>query len=256
MRSSPPPTRSSAGVCAISSSIDVYQAGAGTSHNMNTNEVLANRAAELLGGARGTYTLVHPNDHVNMGQSTNDVFPTATRLALLARASRSASARPRALAAALRRQGRRVRRCAEGRPDAPAGRGADHARPGVRAATRHASCAAADAVGCRRGAVARAEPRRHRGRHRDQRRRRLHATRRRRPGALHRAAAPAGRQPLPRHAEHGRHRRLLRRDAAAGGGARARSPATCACCRWARAPASPRSVCRPCSPGRRSCRAR
>ena len=63
--------------------VDVYQAGAGTSHNMNANEVLANRAAELLGGERGTYTRVHPNDHVNMGQSTNDVFPTATRLALL-----------------------------------------------------------------------------------------------------------------------------------------------------------------------------
>jgi aspartate ammonia-lyase len=63
--------------------VDVYQAGAGTSHNMNANEVLANRAAELLGGPRGTYTLAHPNDHVNMGQSTNDVFPTATRLALL-----------------------------------------------------------------------------------------------------------------------------------------------------------------------------
>jgi aspartate ammonia-lyase len=63
--------------------VDAYQAGAGTSHNMNTNEVLANRAAEILGGTRGTYTRVHPNDHVNMGQSTNDVFPTATRLALL-----------------------------------------------------------------------------------------------------------------------------------------------------------------------------
>jgi aspartate ammonia-lyase len=63
--------------------VDVFQAGAGTSHNMNTNEVLANRAAELLGGRRGEYTTVHPNDHVNMGQSTNDVYPTATRLALL-----------------------------------------------------------------------------------------------------------------------------------------------------------------------------
>jgi aspartate ammonia-lyase len=63
--------------------VDVYQAGAGTSHNMNTNEVLANRAEELLGGNRGEYRLVHPNDHVNMGQSTNDVFPAATRLALL-----------------------------------------------------------------------------------------------------------------------------------------------------------------------------
>jgi aspartate ammonia-lyase len=63
--------------------VDVYQAGAGTSHNMNANEVLANRAAEILGEPRGTYTRVHPNDHVNLGQSTNDVFPTATRLALL-----------------------------------------------------------------------------------------------------------------------------------------------------------------------------
>jgi aspartate ammonia-lyase len=63
--------------------VDVYQAGAGTSHNMNVNEVLANRAAELLGEPRGRYTRVHPNDHVNMSQSSNDVFPTATRLALL-----------------------------------------------------------------------------------------------------------------------------------------------------------------------------
>jgi aspartate ammonia-lyase len=63
--------------------VDVYQAGAGTSHNMNANEVLANRAGEMLGEPRGSYARVHPNDHVNMGQSTNDVFPTATRLALL-----------------------------------------------------------------------------------------------------------------------------------------------------------------------------
>ena len=63
--------------------VDVYQAGAGTSHNMNANEVLANRAAEMLGASKGMYTLVHPNDHVNMSQSTNDVFPTSTRLALL-----------------------------------------------------------------------------------------------------------------------------------------------------------------------------
>src|SRR6516164_363696 len=63
--------------------VDVYQAGAGTSHNMNANEVLANRAGEILGERRGTYKRVHPNDHVNMGQSTNDVYPTAARLALL-----------------------------------------------------------------------------------------------------------------------------------------------------------------------------
>src|SRR5437867_12987028 len=64
--------------------VDVYQAGAGTSHNMNCNEVLANRANEILGGARGQYRPVHPNDHVNMAQSTNDVIPTAMRLATLA----------------------------------------------------------------------------------------------------------------------------------------------------------------------------
>jgi aspartate ammonia-lyase len=61
--------------------IDVYQAGAGTSHNMNCNEVLANRANEILGGKRGEYKPVHPNDHVNMAQSTNDVIPTSIRLA-------------------------------------------------------------------------------------------------------------------------------------------------------------------------------
>src|SRR3990170_1711353 len=61
--------------------VDVFQAGAGTSHNMNVNEVVANRAIEILGGKRGDYSIVHPNDHVNMAQSTNDVFPTAMRIA-------------------------------------------------------------------------------------------------------------------------------------------------------------------------------
>lgn len=63
--------------------VDVFQAGAGTSHNMNANEVIANRALELLGRPRGDYEAVHPNDHVNMSQSSNDVFPTAMRLAAL-----------------------------------------------------------------------------------------------------------------------------------------------------------------------------
>lgn len=61
--------------------VDVFQAGAGTSHNMNTNEVIANRAIEILGGKKGDYSVIHPNDHVNMSQSTNDVFPTAMRIA-------------------------------------------------------------------------------------------------------------------------------------------------------------------------------
>ena len=63
--------------------VDVYQAGEGTSNNMNVNEVIANRAEEILGGKRGEYRLVHPNDDVNMGQSSNDVIPTAIKLASL-----------------------------------------------------------------------------------------------------------------------------------------------------------------------------
>jgi aspartate ammonia-lyase len=63
--------------------VDVFQAGAGVSFHMNTNEVIANRANEILGGRLGEYQHVHPNDHVNYGQSTNDVFPTGMRLATL-----------------------------------------------------------------------------------------------------------------------------------------------------------------------------
>jgi aspartate ammonia-lyase len=63
--------------------VDVIQGGAGTSINMNANEVIANRAIEILGGRKGDYTLVSPNTHVNMSQSTNDVFPTAIRISAL-----------------------------------------------------------------------------------------------------------------------------------------------------------------------------
>lgn len=60
--------------------VDIYQAGAGTSHHMNINEVLANRALEILGDEKGNYKRVNPNDHVNYGQSTNDVIPTCIRI--------------------------------------------------------------------------------------------------------------------------------------------------------------------------------
>ncbi len=63
--------------------VDVFQAGAGVSFHMNSNEVIANRAIEILGGELGDYSKVHPNDHVNYGQSTNDVFPTGMRVAAL-----------------------------------------------------------------------------------------------------------------------------------------------------------------------------
>ena len=63
--------------------VDIYQAGAGTSHHMNINEVLANRALEILNDVKGNYSRVSPNDHVNYGQSTNDVIPTAIRVGAL-----------------------------------------------------------------------------------------------------------------------------------------------------------------------------
>ena len=63
--------------------VDVFQAGAGTSFNMNVNEVLANRALEILGKQKGDYKTLNPNDHVNMGQSTNDTFPTALHVSVL-----------------------------------------------------------------------------------------------------------------------------------------------------------------------------
>ncbi|MCI0531839.1 MAG: aspartate ammonia-lyase, partial [candidate division Zixibacteria bacterium] len=63
--------------------LDMIQAGAGTPFNMNTNEVLANRANELLGGKKGKYNFVNPNDDVNMGQSSNNVIPTAVRISTL-----------------------------------------------------------------------------------------------------------------------------------------------------------------------------
>src|SRR6185437_14197566 len=62
--------------------VDMIQGGAGTSTNMNANEVIANRALELLGHRRGDYDVVHPNNHVNLSQSTNDVYPTAVKLAM------------------------------------------------------------------------------------------------------------------------------------------------------------------------------
>jgi aspartate ammonia-lyase len=71
------------GLLAENFRIDIFQGGAGTSTNMNVNEVMANRALEHLGLELGRYDVIHPNDHVNMSQSTNDVYPTAIRLAML-----------------------------------------------------------------------------------------------------------------------------------------------------------------------------
>jgi aspartate ammonia-lyase len=84
--------------------VDVYQAGAGTSFHMNVNEVVAGRAAEILGSSRGDRTAVSPNDDVNLGQSTNDTFPTALHLAAIA-VGRALSAEIRRLAESFARKG-------------------------------------------------------------------------------------------------------------------------------------------------------
>jgi fumarate hydratase class II len=87
----------------------VWQTGSGTQTNMNVNEVLANRASELLGGPRGKGRLVHPNDHVNMGQSSNDVFPTAMHVAAAAEVNRRLLPALSALRAELAGQAQRHR---------------------------------------------------------------------------------------------------------------------------------------------------
>ena len=253
-RSSGRRRRSSTGRLRDQFVVDVYQAGAGTSHNMNANEVLANRAGELLGDRLGSYARVHPNDHVNMGQSTNDVFPTATRLAILfvlrdllqpreALAGRStkksgssrACSRPGARTCRTPCRSRSARNSAATPPTS-------RTRPTElerTAAQLYELNLGATAVGTglnagddyTRKAVAQPRP--------------LHAT-----------AAAAGRQPLPRHPEHGRRACLLGSAAPPGGGGRRRSRPTCGCSAWGRAPASPRSSCPRCSRARRSCRAR
>ncbi|HEY0711908.1 MAG TPA: lyase family protein, partial [Polyangia bacterium] len=83
--------------------VDVFQTGSGTSTHMNVNEVIANRANQFAGGSLGAKSPVHPNDHVNLGQSSNDVFPTASHLAVLALSREELVPALRGLESALRR---------------------------------------------------------------------------------------------------------------------------------------------------------
>lgn len=84
--------------------IDIYQTGSGTSTNMNVNEVIASRANESLGGQRGDHAPVHPNDHVNLGQSSNDLIPTSLHVALLTQIQRHLRPALTTLESSLRRQ--------------------------------------------------------------------------------------------------------------------------------------------------------
>ena len=113
----------------------MIQGGAGTSTNMNANEVIANRALELLGHAKGEYQHLHPNDHVNCSQSTNDAYPTAIKLGVVLTLRDTLSAM-RELRSRARGEGEGIRRRAEDGPHGKPGRRADDARPGVRRVCR------------------------------------------------------------------------------------------------------------------------
>ena len=146
--------------------VDVLQGGAGTSTNMNANEVIANRALELLGRPPGRYDEVHPLDHVNRSQSTNDVYPTAVRLGRSPRSMASpdpCTCSPRSARPSPISSGR-----AEGGTHPAAGRGPHDRRPGVRRVGRHPSRGASAHRG-RTRAAARDQSRGHRDRHRHHR---------------------------------------------------------------------------------------
>ena len=109
----------------------VWQTGSGTQTNMNVNEVIANRANELLGGKRGAKSPVHPNDHVNMSQSSNDCFPTAMHIAAAEEIARRLDPALAHLQDALAEKDQGVRPDRQDRPHPHAGRHAAHARPGI-----------------------------------------------------------------------------------------------------------------------------
>src|SRR5947208_11827129 len=88
--------------------VDVFKRGGGTSSNMNMNKVMANRAIELLGGKRGDRSVIHPNDHVNMCQSTNDVFPSAIHVSSAEEIVRKLIPSLRVLAEALQKNAREL----------------------------------------------------------------------------------------------------------------------------------------------------
>ncbi len=109
----------------------VWQTGSGTQSNMNVNEVLSNRAIQLLGGKIGSKSPVHPNDDVNMGQSSNDTFPSAMHIAAVLELEEHLLPHAAALAAAIEQKANAMDRCGQDRPHPPDGRGAADCRTGV-----------------------------------------------------------------------------------------------------------------------------
>ena len=134
----------------------VWQTGSGTQTNMNVNEVIANRASELLGGERGMGRKVHPNDHVNMGQSSNDVFPTAMHVAAVEALRSRLIPSVGSSATTLADKAAGFRRDRQDRPDAPDGRhaadaGAGDLRLGAAARQRAPACRGVDPASVRAG---------------------------------------------------------------------------------------------------------
>ena len=163
----------------------VWQTGSGTQTNMNVNEVIANRANELLGGTLGAKKPVHPNDHVNMSQSSNDSFPTAMHIAAAIEIDAQLLPALAHLRARARRQGQALRQDRQDRTHPPAGCDAIDAGPGVLrlrrpGRIRHRADPARPEASVRAGAG------RHRGRHRAQRQAGIRAPLR-----------PQGRRPSP-----------------------------------------------------------
>ncbi len=111
--------------------LKVWQTGSGTQSHMNVNEVIANRANESFGTPRGGMEPIHPNDHVNLGQSSNDSFPTAMHVAAAGALTQNLLPALRQLEASLPRQGPEICRSGQDRPHPHAGRHAHHAGPGI-----------------------------------------------------------------------------------------------------------------------------
>ena len=109
----------------------VWQTGSGTQTNMNVNEVIANRANEMLGGKRGAKSPVHPNDHVNMSQSSNDCFPTAMHIAAAEEIAQLLDPALAHLQDALQTKAKEFAAHRQDRPHPHAGCDAAHARPGI-----------------------------------------------------------------------------------------------------------------------------
>ncbi len=234
--------------------VDRLQGGAGTSTNMNVNEVLANRALQILGGQPGDYARVSPTDDLNLHQSTNDTYPTALRLAAIGLLHRLEE-RVVALQEAFQAKEQEFAHVVKVGRTQYAGRGAHDARPRdgrLRRGPQPRPLAHLQV----RGAAARGQPRRHGHRHRLRRAAAVHLPCRRRAARAHRHRASRAPRTSPRP------RRTSTCSSRSPASSRrtprrcSRSPATCACWAPARRPGWARSGCRAGRPGRASCPAR